>query len=1124
MVWLAGVVVRGREAGVPRRYRLLTVLALGVAALLGLSTTIAQAEPPKLVSYGSFSSQVSHPVGVAVEGSGDLFVSSLAPGESIVEPSTVVKLAPSGELLSPPFGSAHYSGAAVDHTNGDVYVLGEPEFLSSAQIFVYDPGTGAAVTSFEVPASLNFHGVFTAVQIATDAAGNVYLPVAPSNEVLEYKPSECLALPEPCTLTPIKTFTGSGEGVLKEPTGVVVDSAGNLWVAAAGSSRIVELDPTGTPVEINGKPVEISSEGVQSVALDGEGDVLAIVNNGADFCGTLKPPCEHLVEYSPTGSQLADVGAGNFGPFHGMLAVDGSSGRVYVTDGAKNLVWIFGPPTPPEVVNEFAAEVGTTEAKLGALVKAGGLATSYRFEYDTSEYTEGEGPHGQSTPFPEGSTLGVEARTVAAAASGLAPGTTYHYRVVVHNELGTVVGPDRTFTTLTAEEAQCSNEALRTGFSATLPDCRAYELVTPPNDVSAQPDTIKALLGGATHFEAGGVFGNFATPTGDRMSYIAAEVMPGATSSGYDYVSTRGANGWSSEVVIPPQSYTGDRCTVPAEPPAGRGATIEAYSSDLTKGIVLVGKGQSFGDPSSEGRGGCGAEGVEVVAGEPLGVENLLLRDGAGAGYRLLNGSPPGVTPTDARFRGASADLSRVFFTERAQLTPNALPGAENLYEWDDGALHLVTELPDGTPVEGSLAADWKLRPSVISADGTHVFSTTGGNLYLRLNGERTEQLDKPQGGSGGGGGGQFQGASADGAQAYFTDDASAGLTGDTVPGSGINLYRYANGQLSDLTAAEHAEVREVRGVSEDGSYVYFVASGVLPGTQANQHHETPQAERPNLYAWHAGASKAITFIATAAGDFGNSEARVSPSGAYLVFASTARLTGYDNTDTSTKLADPEIFLYSASSNALVCVSCNPSGERPSSGGAALAGNNGSAGLGAPHYLSNSGRVFFQTREGLLLRDTNDQIDVYEYEEGRQRLISSGTSSSESWLLDASENGNDVFFLSRQPLVPQDSSTESFAIYDARVEGGFPAPVSAPACTTADACRAPVSPQPSIYGAPSSQTFSGAGNLAPKPTVKPKKKPKKKACKRIRNKHKRSVCESHKKKPKKKAKHHRGGK
>ena len=108
----------------------------------------------------------------------------------------------------------------------------------------------------------------------------MYVPIVPENEVLEYSPSGTL----------LKTFTGSGAGALKEPTGVAIDSSGNLWVAA-GNNRIVELDSSGAPVEVNGKPVEIESEGVWSVALDGHGDVFALVDNSADPCGEIGPPC-----------------------------------------------------------------------------------------------------------------------------------------------------------------------------------------------------------------------------------------------------------------------------------------------------------------------------------------------------------------------------------------------------------------------------------------------------------------------------------------------------------------------------------------------------------------------------------------------------------------------------------------------------------------------------------------------------------------------------------------------------------------------------------------------------------------------------------------------------------------
>ena len=123
--------------------------------------------------------------------------------------------------------------------------------------------------------------------------------------------------------------------------------------------------------------------------------------------------------------------------------------------------------------------------------------------------------------------------------------------------------------------------------------------------------------------------------------------------------------------------------------------------------------------------------------------------------------------------------------------------------------------------------------------------------------------------------------------------------------------------------------------------------------------------------------------------------------------------------------------------------------------------------------------MFFETTEALVPADTNGELDVYEYEGGHAYLISSGTSSFESNLEGASESGDDVFFRSDQALVPQDNQEGQIVIYDARVAGGFAELSSPPACTTADACRAAVPLQPSVYGAPASQTFEGAGNLAP---------------------------------------------
>ena len=162
-------------------------------------------------------------------------------------------------------------------------------------------------------------------------------------------------------------------------------------------------------------------------------------------------------------------------------------------------------------------------------------------------------------------------------------------------------------------------------------------------------------------------------------------------------------------------------------------------------------------------------------------------------------------------------------------------------------------------------------------------------------------------------------------------------------------------------------------------------------------------------------------------------------------------------------------------------------------------------------YLSDSGRLFFNSSDALVPQDTNGNEDVYEYEPagvgdcsgasatfsgnvgGCIGLISSGSAFGESGFLDASETGNDVFFLTTGRLVSSDVDT-SLDVYDAHVCStvapcAITPPAQPPECGSASSCRAAPPAQPSIYGAPASATFSGAGNLAPVAPPSPGGKP-----------------------------------
>ena len=523
---------------------------------------------------------------------------------------------------------------------------------------------------------------------------------------------------------------------------------------------------------------------------------------------------------------------------------------------------------------------------------------------------------------------------------------------------------------------------------------------------------------------------------------------------------------------------------------------------------------------------------------------------------------------------------------------------------------------------------------------------STDQHLYVRDTvTEETLQLDLPQPGAEREGpdtpaDATFDTASVDGSRVFFTDtqrltpDSRAGefdsvpepdlyvaeLSGGRSPGSPLSATlrdltpEGINGESADIQA-EKGRSAGVLGASEDGSYVYFVANSALaPGASRGycspEENERPPGTSCNLYVSHYSAGEWSTkFIAALSdedppdwGEIGEGGAldfttsRVSPNGRYLAFMSDASLTGYDNEDVTSESPgerlDEEVYLYDASSERLVCASCNPSGARPA--GVLDLGFEGELteegeglvadrlGIWSPayseladhwlagsvpgwtplgqnfanyqsRYLSNSGRLFFNSPDHLVPAATSPEEKVYEYEPsgvgschsegGCVGLISSPTAEHESAFLDASASGNDVFFLTRERLVQQDTDN-NFDVYDARVcEPSAPClpPPSggSPKCESVEECRnGSGSFSASSFEAPASENTGGSGNVlgfqqsktAPPPPPKPKTAPLTraqklanalKACKKDRKKSKRLACEKQARKlygPLKKAK------
>ena len=673
--------------------------------------------------------------------------------------------------------------------------------------------------------------------------------------------------------------------------------------------------------------------------------------------------------------------------------------------------------------------------------------------------------------------------------------------------------------------SSCPNEIYRTGPGANLPDCRAYEMVSPPNKNGGEVDGGPVLEGTEPAPEQASANGEVVT-YGSQTTFTEADPLSGLLTT--QYLSRRGPSGWYTQAITPAQDVPAG--VLDDEPGALDFSLYWGFSEDLEHGFLLA------NDPAP-------------VAGAPAHYYNPYLRDDADGSYQLLSTvTPPVASPGPAdkangggltiEYAGMSADGTHVVFSASDALTPNATPGQENLYEWSDGRLELVNVLPDGEVAGGTPPPSYTNlvfgRPShsqgglnedyqrVISANGSRVIWTDEERqLYdseLTPSGERITRGPLP---------GQYETASVDGSVVYTSDEGQ------------LDRYEVSTEKLSELTAPT-ARVTEVLGASEDGSYVYFVAKGALAAGASNGLY--------NIYLWHDGAISLVAAVGE--GDYSarsleydapvehgsaylleSNTTRVSPDGRYLAFEASEPLTGYDNVPTQAGACEAfspgksgegliggafdnhtgrclEVYEYDADAGRLTCASCNPRGLPPVGNSfvpVALHNIVTTPGWQSAtvqqRYLLDDGRLFFDSIDDLLPQASNaGQVNVYEYEPGGvgscQReeggclgLISSGTSSDESLFMDASASGSDVFFLTRQQLVAQDGD-EAMDVYDARVGGGFSA-ATPPPCG-GEACRPPVTPAPAIYQAPPSATFAGPGN-PPQPagqpsTVKPSKK------------------------------------
>ena len=1001
----------------------------------------------------------------------------------------------------------------VDQSTGNVYMLtGNVSTPGALMVTVYVPDGSEAITRFGEKSASGKTTAETPGQIheapyglAVNGAGEVYVFDLNSFDNFYHR----LMVFKPQTPGDYEHYVYAGQsrdvaaGFLGEtayPARPVVDAAGNVYTAP--EEKIQKHDPTqpGDPpvCEFTYKKGAITAMTVNPetgepffyTQKDQKVHRLSAGCSEGKFTEleafARAPERDHLYALAFDPARQFDTGrpagllyAGAPGPTPGFGT--GGPGE----PGQSSLGYVFAPAKeiPPEVLGTSVSMVTPSSARLEGKVNPNGSPTRYSFQYVTDAAYQANEPSDRfagAGEAPLGGALieGSKAIPVGDAIGGLTADTEYHYRLVAISHCAPDE-PEKECVATGAEETFRTYPAGGLG----LPDGRAYELVSPAEKNGGQvfpaDPTIKSCP--KTECKPGAAFNHFPMQSSPDGNSVVYEGNPFSFEVGAvienQYIARRSASGWQSTNLTPAQ--------LQSKPGGG----FQAFKADLSEGVL-----EQRGFPlSSLGPAEFGNLYLQP-SDDPLSLSPLLAE------------APPNREPGGGQdrlrldFAGASEDFTRLFFSANDALTEDAQGGPEakaNLYEWFAGQLTLVNVAPgNAATIPGAVFGSGTLLKAgnanspdpiithAISADGSRVFWSSGtGQVYVREDGEVTRELTNHAG--------KFLTASTDGSKVLLSDGC---------------LYDVEVDTCEDLTGGQGGFLG-VAGQSDDLSQVYFVDSAVLSGEEENGHGDKAQAGKNNLYAWNEDT---LTFIATLTGKEDASawaaapiyrSAEASPGGGWLAFVSQAPLTGFDNTgpckteNTVENLPGPcsEVFLYEASTGELRCASCTPSGAAPRGPSVLRRLARGSATRPQPQYLSDSGRLFFDSQDSLSPADTNGVVeDVYEFEPngvgsckraaGCVSLISAGRSGVDSNFLAADPSGKNVFFTTRDKLVPADKD-ELIDLYVAREGGGFPPPTGAGECQ-GEACLPAVVPP--ANPTPGSSSFRGEGNLGSGKGSKPR--------------------------------------
>lgn len=666
----------------------------------------------------------------------------------------------------------------------------------------------------------------------------------------------------------------------------------------------------------------------------------------------------------------------------------------------------------------------------------------------------------------------------------------------------------------------CPNEQLRVEDNSTrLPECRAYELVSPAIEQAAYGSRPIAL-----------------SQNGDALIYnsVGSRIgEPDHSPSANIYSATRTREGWLStpEDPLPTEAFDATSNKLTDVSPSLEAQVWEGKSRvDEVSQLTTHKPGEGF---NLTGFGLVGFQEPDYGGGSSN-LEDLIFNNGSGLSSSTLLPVDPGA-PNPAV--GQLYEITKAG-TNAPELSYVALQNNGQALNTSAAEVTLGSTAASGAGShEGS---DY----NAISASGARIFfdvapiSTYNGDtstqVFARVGGRETVDLSEPTAANCAACvetsplPAAFAGASEEGEKAFFTTEQ------ELLPGQSTrNIYEYDFNEPAGhriLLVSAGSSTPEVQGVvriSNDGSHAYFVAKGRLTSTP-NAAGEAAETGADNLYVANTSAHT-VTFIARlcsgqdasgtladarCSGSGSDSElwgaqiprqAQATPDGQYLVFASNADLTAGDTSTVA------QIFRYDTATGELTRLSTGEDGYanngNTTSQPATLPGGFLASGTvedyqaradyeNSAEYkraISESGEsVIFITTDALSERAINASPNLYEWHEGHVSLISDGAAphglltsingfgsgvikeSLSTVMISAS--GNDILFDSTAALVGQDTNTGT-DLYDARTGGGFPAPAPEEPKCSAEACQGSLSP---LFAAPSpvgSATQAAGENL-----------------------------------------------